>query len=64
MGAVRSRKPENGRSPVRAAAYVRISAEEPTNSADRQKTAIRLYARTQKLRFALVYSDQNRVKHN
>lgn len=64
MGAVRSRKPEIGRSPVRAATYIRISAEEPTNSADRQKAAICLYAKAQELRIVLVCSDQNQVEHN
>jgi len=37
MGAVRKRNPEEGRNSVHTTAYVRISANEPLNSARRQK---------------------------
>jgi hypothetical protein len=63
MGAVRDRKPEKERSSVRAMAYVRISAEEPLNSASKQKFAIRRYAKTQNLHIELICSDQHRAKH-
>ena len=54
MVAVRERNPEKlGRS-VRAAGYVRISAEKPLNSAHNQKAAIRRYAKTQNLHIALI----------
>lgn len=43
------------RNPIeRAKAYVRVSLNEPANSANRQQAAIRRYARTQKLRIALI----------
>ena len=61
MGAVRDRKPEKRRSSIRATAYVRISAEEPLNSASKQKAAIHRYAKTQKLDITLVCSDQHRA---
>ena len=64
MGAVRRRKAENGRNPIRAAAYVRISAEEPLNSADRQKAAIRRYAEMQNLHIAFTCSKHRRGKHS
>jgi DNA invertase Pin-like site-specific DNA recombinase len=59
MGAVRDRNPKE----CRATAYVRISAEEPLSSASKQKNAIHLYAKTQKLHIALVCSDPRRTKH-
>jgi hypothetical protein len=64
MGAARERNPEKGQSSVRATAYVRVSAEEPLNSANKQKAAIRCYAKTQKLHIALICSDQLRGKHS
>jgi hypothetical protein len=63
MGAVRDRNPEERRSSIRAMAYVRISAEEPLNSASKQKAAIHRYAKTQKLHIALICSNQRRAKH-
>jgi hypothetical protein len=63
MGAVRHRNPKKGSS-IRAAAYVRISAQEPLSSPSKQKAAIHRYAKTQKLHIALVYSDQHRAKHS
>ena len=62
MVAVRERNPEKQRTSVRGTGYVRISAEEPLNSANSQKAAIRRYAKTQKLHIALICSDQRRVK--
>jgi hypothetical protein len=62
MGAVRDRNPEKGRTSIRATAFVRSSAEEPLNSASKQKAAIHRYAKTQKLHVALVCSDQRRAK--
>ena len=60
MGAVRESKSEKRR----ATAYIRISAEEPLNSAGKQEAAIRRYAKTQKLNIALIRSDQLRGKHS
>jgi hypothetical protein len=57
MGAVRVRNPEKRRKSIRATAYVRISPEEPLNSANKQKAAIHRCAKTQELHIALVCSD-------
>jgi hypothetical protein len=62
MGAVREHNPAKGQGSVRATAYVRLSAEEPLNSASKQKAAIRHYATTQKLHIALICSDRSPVK--
>jgi len=64
MGTARERNPDEGRGSVRATAYIRISAEEPLNSANKQKAAIRRYAKTQKLHIALIRSDQLRGKNS
>lgn len=64
MGAVRDRKPEKRRSSVRAMAYVRISAEDPLNSASKQRAAVRRYAKTRKLHIALICSDQRQATHS
>jgi hypothetical protein len=58
MGAARERNSEKGP----ATAYVRISAEEPLNSASKQKAAVRRYAKTQKLNIALIRSDQRQTQ--
>jgi hypothetical protein len=62
MGAVRDRNPEKGQSSTRATAYLFISAEEPLESASKQKTAIHPYAKTQKLHTSLIFSDRHRTK--
>ena len=64
MRTARERNPEKERISVRATAYVRISAEEPLNSANKQKAAIGRCAKTQKLHIALICSDQLRGKHS
>jgi len=64
MAAVRERNPQYGRRSVRAAAYVRISAEEPVNSTNKQNAAIRRYAKTEKLHIAFTCSDHRRRKHS
>lgn len=62
MVAVRERNPEKLRRSVRATGYVRISDEKSLNPANDQEAAIRRYAQIQKLRIALICSDQRRVK--
>ncbi len=58
MGAVRERIPEKGTELIRAKGYVRLSTEHHPSSINRQKSAIRRYAKTGKLHIALICSDQ------
>jgi len=58
MGTVRARIPKKTTEPVRAAGYVRISAENHPQST-KLKSAIRRYAEKQKLHVASIYLDRH-----
>lgn len=61
MGAVRARIPEKETAPVRAAGYVRISAQQHLHSASQQKDAIRRYAQNHNLYISLIRSEQRQL---
>jgi len=58
MGTARARIPEKTTEPVRAAGYVRISAENHPQST-KQKSPIRRYAERRKLHVANIYLDRH-----
>lgn len=57
MSTVQERVPEKGTEPVRVAGYVRISAENHSNSTN-QKSAIRRCAEMRRLYLANIYLDR------
>lgn len=57
------RDAEPGTELLRAAGYVRLSAEHCRHSQENQRSAIHYYAETWKLHIAIIFSEQSEVKH-
>ncbi len=62
VSAVRELVPQSEAEPLRAALYVRISAERRQHSASNQRSALLCYAEARELYIALIYSGEANAK--